>query len=329
MSLYGDTDDRWKDDQYYSRRIIPQNVVSNLLQLEEMIIDVSPDDKRWNSNVKDIVEEVCQLDRLNNIQIYLLEVFLNDLWNTLSSRNLSGMHFKFTVDSHMKRTISRVPLDVAAKIGGQERYLKYVNGEDLPTEIQNVLNHATTLFLDRHSTATSLSEFRMTATSFSEFKMGSMRNLKFCVLEECDEIQTVIDSDAYRVFESLEYLNLHYMKNLRSIWKRQSQFSFLSCLKVLALYTCPQLTTIFTLNMVFNLYNLEEIVVEDCPKIESIVVTHNPNATQPMMGFLKLKKISLHYMPRLVSISYGSIVPPKLEWMILYDCPALPRGSSE
>ena len=328
MSFYGDTDDRWKDDQYYSSRIIPQNVMCNLLQLEELIIDVSPDDKRWNSNVKDIVEEVCQLDRLNTLQIYLPEVLLlNVLWknasSSSSSANISGMHFRFTVGSHMKRIISRVPLDVAAKFGEQERYLKYVNGEYFQIEIEKILEEATALFLDRHSTATSL----------SEFGLGTMKNLKCCILAECDEIQAIVDADfnRYLSLELLEYLNVYYMKNLKSMWKGKFQRGALSCLKVLVLYTCPQLTTIFTSNMIFSLRNLEELVVEDCPKIESLIVIHNPNSAKSMlklpmlkkMSLPKLKKLSLHYLPRLVSIFDGLIIPPKLEWMSLYDCPNL------
>ena len=83
----------------------------------------------------------------------------------------------------------------------------------------------------------------------------------------------------------------------------------------------------------FNLCNLEEFVVEDCPEIESIVVTHDPTATQPMLwkGYLfpKLKKISLHYMPKLVSISNGLLISPKLEWISFYDCPSLKTLSTE
>lgn len=75
---------------------------------------------------------------------------MNHLWNASSSANISGMHFKFTVGSHMKRIISQVPLDVAAEFRVQERCLKYVNGKSIPTEIQDVPKHATALFLDRH-----------------------------------------------------------------------------------------------------------------------------------------------------------------------------------
>ncbi|CBI29652.3 unnamed protein product, partial [Vitis vinifera] len=191
---------------------------------------------------------------------------------------------------------------------------------------QNGYSLATALFLDRH----------LTATSLSEFGIKNMGNLKFCVLGECDEIQTIIDAYDGRdvVLGSLEYLNLHYMKNLRSIWKGPLILGSLSHLKALVWYTCPQLTTIFTLNLFPKLYELEELVVDDCPKIESIVVTPDPTATEPMLWrarylFPKLRKISLHYMPKLVSISNGLRISPILEWMSFYDCPSLKTLSPE
>ena len=41
--------------------MIPENVISNLCQLEELSIDVNPDDKRWKATVQDVVKEVCKL----------------------------------------------------------------------------------------------------------------------------------------------------------------------------------------------------------------------------------------------------------------------------
>ena len=76
------------------------------------------------------------------------------------------------------------------------------------------------------------------------------------------------------VLGSLEHLNIYYMRNLRSIWEGSFVCVSLSSLKVVALYSCPQLTTIFPLNLLKNLCNLEELVVEDCPEINSIV-THD------------------------------------------------------
>ncbi|XP_034701968.1 probable disease resistance protein At4g27220 [Vitis riparia] len=183
MSFCGDNDNR-KDNQY-SNRIIPQGVKSNLFHLKELIIDVNPNDKRWNANVEEIVEEVCNLDRLEALQLYFPEVLLLNNLMDGSSINLPGMHFRFTVGSHLKPIISRLPLEAIAKFEEEERCLKYVNGKGVPTKIEEVLELATALFLDRHSTATSL----------SEFGIENMRNLKVCVLGECDEIQTITDAD--------------------------------------------------------------------------------------------------------------------------------------
>ena len=100
-----------------------------------------------------------------------------------------------------------------------------------------------------------------------------------------------------------------------------------------AVYMPPILTTIFTFNQALNLRNLEVLVVEDCPEIESMVVIRDPNGNEPMLWrrylFPKLKRISLHYMPKLVSISNGLRISSILEWMSLYDCPSLKTLSTE
>ena len=53
-----------------------------------------------------------------------------------------------------------------------------MNGVGIPAEIKEVLHHAAVFFLDRH----------LTATSLSEFGFKNMKNLKFCVLQECNDI---------------------------------------------------------------------------------------------------------------------------------------------
>ena len=316
VSFYGYNNSSRKN--HHSDRVIPQNVISSLLQLEELSIDVNPNDERWDVTVKDIIEEVCSLNRLDSVKLYMPEiVLLNDLRNESSQINLSCMQFRFTVGSHMKRIISRVPPEPAAKFEEQESCLKYVNGKGVPNEIKEILQHATAFFLDRH----------LTVTSLSEFGIENMKNLKFCILGECNEIQTIgdVDDDKVVVLGSLEYLNLYYMKNLRSIWTGPYGCGFLYSLKALELCSCPQLTTIFTLELVKNLKNLEELVVEDCPEINTIVTYEVPAAdVRPWTMYLpKLKKISLHYMPKLVSISGGLWIAPSLEWLSFYDCPSL------
>ena len=304
----------------HSNTIIPQNVISNLLQLKQLSIDVNPEDERWNAALKYIVKEVCCLKRLLFLKLHLPEVLLlNDLWDVASSLYLSCMRFRFIVGRHQKRIISRLSHESAIRFEEQETCLKYLNGEGIPTGIKVVLQHATALFLDRH----------LTVTSLSEFGIENMKNLKFCVLSECDEIQTILDADNDRngEFPSLAYLELHYMKNLRSIWKGQSsQMPSLSNLKVLALHTCPKLDTIFTFSLLIELNSLEELVVEDCPEINSIVTQEvlAEGVGPPQEWYLpKLKKLSLHYMPKLASISGALAIAPELEWLSFYDCPNL------
>ncbi|KAL6329140.1 hypothetical protein AAG906_007686 [Vitis piasezkii] len=284
-----------------SDRIIPQNVISRLLQLEELTIDMSSEDERWNVTIKDIVEEVCCLNRLHFLKLHLPEVLLlNDLRNESSLINLSWMHFRFIVGNHLKRIISRLPHESTIKFEEQESCLKYVNGKDIPIEIKEVLQHATAFFLDRH----------LDATSLSKFGIENMKNLKCCVLQECNEIETI-------------YLSLHYMKNLRSIWKGPlSGWDPLEFLKVLALYSCPNLTNIFTLDLVAWLDNLEELVVEDCPEINTIMLPADQQNWRERY-LPNLKKISLHYLPKLVSIFGNVPIAPSLEWLSFYDCPSL------
>ncbi|RVW73877.1 Disease resistance protein RPS2 [Vitis vinifera] len=212
VSFYPQANDNRKNNP--SNRIIPQNVISSLLQLEELSIDVNPEDERWNETIKDIVEE---------------------------------------------RIISRLPHESAIKFEEQESCLKYVNGKDIPIEIKG----------------------------------------------ECNEIETIVDADdpvEDIVLESLEYLSLHYMKNLRSIWKgplpsRMGILHFLPTVR-------------------------EELVVEDCPEINSIMLPADQQNWRRRY-VPNLKKISLHYLPKLVSIFGNTPFAPSWEWLSFYDCPSL------
>jgi disease resistance protein RPS2 len=75
--------------------------------------------------------------------------------------------------------------------------------------------------------------------------------------------------------------------------------------------------------MLDNLYNLEELTVEDCPSIKSLVSCEISGEHKTSDFLPNLKKISLHYMPGLISISSGLHIAPKLEWLSFYNCPNL------
>ncbi|KAF3963234.1 hypothetical protein CMV_012361 [Castanea mollissima] len=298
------------------------------IQVEELNIVVNPDDERWDVCAEDIVTEVCTLTRLETLKFYFPRVEL--LRHFHCNRPLLS-HFRFTVGRHVKRIMSRVPHDVEFELERWERCLRYINGVGVPRDIKNVLQHVTAFFLDRH----------VTVKKLSDFGTRNMKQLKCCVVGECNEVQVIIDAqDAYGedgisevvseaydaekiVLGSLEYLYIYYMKSLRSIWEGSVQKNSLFLLKSLTLRTCPQLTTIFTQGLLANLCNLEEIKVEDCPSIKSIVSCEISAEHRSSYLLPNLKKIALHYMPGLISISSGLQIAPKLEWLSFYNCPNL------
>ena len=158
-----------------------------------------------------------------------------------------------------------------------------------------------------------------------------MVQLKFCLLVECNEFQTIIDRDSEYwwgvdrkpVFGRLQYLGIHYMKNLRSIWKGQIDKGCLSNLRYLALHTCPNLITIFTPNLLGNLIKLEALTVEDYFKVKSLVSEEASDFKSTGYVLQNLKKMSLLDLPELVTISGGLSIGPVLESLIVYNCPKL------
>ncbi|KAI8025903.1 Disease resistance protein RPS2 [Camellia lanceoleosa] len=248
-------------------------------------------------------------------------------------------HFRFIVGPQVERFLSRLPREVEEEFNNlekSEKGLKYVNGEGIPIEIIEVLKHANAFSLEHHWTVNSL----------SEFGLQNMDKLKFCFSVECNELWTIIDAKQFyqegdcegddsneseqcsyfneekMVLGSLQYLSIHYMKNMESICQGSVGKGCLSNLKFLALHTCLSLTTIFTVGMLRNLANLEELIVEDCTKISSLVDLKYSDSKYGQ--FLpNLKKILLLELPKLVSISNGLCIAPKLERMVIFFCPKL------
>ncbi|XP_017973861.1 PREDICTED: disease resistance protein At4g27190 isoform X2 [Theobroma cacao] len=316
-----------KKKSKYSNIVIHPETISNLSQLTELSIDVNPTDKRWDDSVEAVVKEVCNSETLTTLSLYLPKFELLDSISSLYP-SLSG--FRFIVGHHKRRIISRVPHEVEAEFRNWDKCLKFVNGENIPIEIKGVLKYSTSFFLDHHATATNL----------SEFGIENMKRLKFCLLVDCNKMETIIDGERHydgneddpaesdpspveNVLESLEYLSIYYMENLESIWRGPYRYGCMSKLKFLALHTCPQLINIFSHTLLGNFVNLEEFILEDCPLV-TCLVSHA--SVKPMMAdkFLpSLKRLLLLYLPELVSISNGLQIAPKLETIGFYNCPKL------
>ncbi|KAF7129796.1 hypothetical protein RHSIM_Rhsim10G0148700 [Rhododendron simsii] len=321
---------------YVNQTVIPRRVLSNLSRLIELIIDVTPFGEWWDVEVEAIVDDLCSLKELRTLQLYLPTV---EPLEELTLRFPGLANFRFTIGRHEEHFISRLPNDVKEEFDNREKLekgLKYLNGNHIPNGVTEVLKHANAFFLQRHWTAKSLSEFGHT----------NMTEVKFCLVMECNEFRTIIDSEQFNqgkdgkgesedfeyfdeaiVLGSLERLIIRYMKNMESIWKGPVGIGSLSNLKSLALHTCPNLTTLFTVDMLINLTNLEELVVEDCPNIDNLVSLKSSDSV-PGLFLPSLKKISLLELPKLVSISSGLRIAPNLERMVIFYCPKLEKLST-
>ncbi|KAF2320109.1 hypothetical protein GH714_023749 [Hevea brasiliensis] len=289
------------------KTVIPVGVIPNLSKLENLYIDVSPEDDRWKASVGRVVLEVCTLTTLDTLQFYFptVELLSHFNWDTMpTSPPLS--HFKFTVGDHTNRIIGQLPRDAEVELGRYDKCLKYVNGKGAPEEIKKVLRHASAFFLDRN----------MTVEKLSEFEITNMKQLKCCVIGECDKLQAIIDGDQMVTnasgglevgFKSLEYLYIYCARSLRSIWEGQLDYSGFKVLKYLVLYMCPQLTTIFTPGSLANLSSLEELTVDDCSRVTSLVSGSDcENEIKHVLP--ALKKISLRFLAELDNISDVEIV---------------------
>jgi len=303
---------------------VPRNVISALSRLKELKISVNPDDKQWYELMAEdiIVTEVCNLN-LKTLHLFfpstdLLKHFIlkSKIWEHPSEL----LHFRFTVGHHVKRIMPRLPREAELELEKWDRCLKYTNGVTVPSEIKEVLQYSTAFFLERHESVKKL----------SDFGIGNMKKLKCCVVGECNEVEVITDGadarDREDVFGLLRYLCIYYMKNLRSIWRGPSRPWSLHFLKYLTLRTCPRLTTIFTKGIIDNLRNLEELTVDDCPSITTIVSCETSAELKTSHHFLPdLKRMSLHYVPELISISSGLKIAPSLEWLSFYNCPKLKK----
>ncbi|KAM7478745.1 hypothetical protein LguiA_026958 [Lonicera macranthoides] len=336
FSLYKFADRHIEIINGIERSIISRETVSKLSSLKELSINVDPECDWWDAEVEAIISDLGKLGNLETLKLYfptveLLDKFLQprcakrlqwDVVMPLIYPTLSN--FSFIVGRHNDHIMSSIPRELQDEFVKLKKCLKYVNGKgDMDAIIANALEHVEALFLDRHWTIQRL----------SIFDMEKMDKLKFCLIVECNEMNTILGGstlyqglvktgDGGPIFGSLHYLGIHYMKNLRSIWRGPIIDGSLSSLKILAIHTCPVLRTIFNLRLLDNLVFLQELIVEDCPKVRSLV-TRESSLLQHKDFLPRLKKISLLHLPELHNISSGVWIAPRLEKMVIYDCPKL------
>ncbi|GKB81724.1 putative cysteamine dioxygenase [Tanacetum coccineum] len=303
---------------------VPRMMISELKKLKELCISVCQEAQWWEKEIKEIQDEICHLENLEFLKWYLptdmtLKQFLDIQINRKPAYETLS-NFTFTIGQHAQLT-SCLPRDLEKKFAEFEKCLKWINAEGNIYDISKIMTRAKALFLSRHWTIVNLSAF-------------DMSKLKYCLLAECNEMETlvktddlskIVESNNKSGLESLEYLSIHYMEKLKSIWEGPIGKDSLSRLRILALHTCLELTTIFTPRTAQNLSCLVELTVEECPKVRSLIsIPYSEHG--PL--FPSLERIFLIDLPELDHIFGGGlIVLEKLESLMIYNCVKLRRLS--
>ncbi|KAK6945527.1 Leucine-rich repeat [Dillenia turbinata] len=303
-----------------SDRIIPCGVIANLALLEELSINVNPEDARWSSSVETILQEICCLTRLSALKLYFpcFNLF-NRHWmaGALAAFRTAKSFFRFTVGFHVNCVFSRLPADVKSEFERADRCFRLVNSEFILQDFFSLVQHLDVFYLDCHLTARSLSQFFVVHEWL----------LKSCIISGCSELQTIIDGhEAYEgMLSSLECLSVYHVKKLRSVWDGPSERNVLTYLTSLTLCSCPKLTILFRLEILQNLYHLEEMIIKDCPLITSLVAIDDQKNRFSNLSrlLLKLRKLHLRFLPELVSTFHGMDIAKYLKQISIYNCPKL------
>ncbi|TYG99133.1 hypothetical protein ES288_A10G171300v1 [Gossypium darwinii] len=307
VSLYGSSTysehDKW-----------PTPFLSRLEALETLRISVYPGDIWWQKSVEFIIKEVSKLKNLTSLSFYFpqvkfLELFLQE---SISWKEERLTEFKLIVGHDVKFNAPRVPptvkLNYSSVLG---QCLRFVNSEEIPDAVLQVLARCTAFYLDH----------QLNITSLSEFGNGTINKLKYCIISECPWLGTVVESEegTEAVFPCLEHLSIHYCWRLACIWEGVVPKGSFAALRSLSLCTCPELTYVFKSSMLLFFSNLEELKVDDCEAIEKIISDDEISEAR----CISLKSLKLHYLPELVHIGEAPQAKVLFEYIEVYDCPQL------
>ncbi|KAL7212480.1 hypothetical protein ACSBR2_015217 [Camellia fascicularis] len=321
VSFYGADDSSEYDNLppvLISSKIIPQ-----LHSLQTLSIVVHPVDWRWKNNARAITPDVSSLNELTDLQFYIPEVELLQLFTEKSLSWKAGRlgKFKLVIGQDIKRIVSRVPDDIESAYDKHDQCLRFVNGDGIPKEVVRVLQCVTAFYLDHHCVIKNLSEFEIT----------NFKELKFCVVRECPKIVEIIGNRGRTdsILPCLEHLSMHYLPELKNIWEGPLPQGSLGRLKVLSVHTCPKLEFVLKWSMLHFLSNMEELIIEDCYSVKVIIEMDEQSVDNngAIIVLPRLNKMKLHYLPQLVSIwNVPNRVWPMSKLMPdFYGCPKLKK----
>ncbi|KAL3506836.1 hypothetical protein ACH5RR_032218 [Cinchona calisaya] len=296
-------------------KIIPSNLISELHRLEELTIIIDPREQCWNHTMRSVVDEIIRLESLTFLFLYfpdtsILTSFTNNSrsWNNNRIRWQANSFRAFRIIVGSKGRSEKIGL--YSSRGRAERHLIFSADENVCCQaIQKVLRQSSAFELIGNQAIQNL----------SDIDVKCMESLEVCVIEDCDQICSIImgiSDKEKNAFPFLEKLHLVNLKSLSCIWDGSAGPKSFSNLTILTVHQCHKMTKLFSCGVVENLIKLRHVTIQNCSGVEEVIETDEAltEVAQNLTGFLpKLEILELADLPRLVSICKNE----SLDWRSL------------
>ncbi|XVF65764.1 hypothetical protein PTKIN_Ptkin09bG0276300 [Pterospermum kingtungense] len=294
--------------------IIPSGIIKNLSKLEELSIDVDPNIRSWIENADEIAKEITELTKLTHLHFYFphIEIFGHFVLNS-RSRNVNGETREFkgfrSFNMFVGEQGNSSASDFNALVCSSVKHLKFSARHGFPeAEVSKILKQTKSFELVGHKTARSLTD---------KLPADTLQELEACIVEECDAMQSIVDGNENItggvVFQCLEKLHIKNLRTLVSIWNGTIPFESFRALTTLTLKECESIKMVFSLEMVQQLSELQNLQVEDCAKIEKIIGTNVGSTVDESLVLPRLKNFQLCGLTSLSRICDASVQWPSLE----------------
>ncbi|XP_030957678.1 uncharacterized protein LOC115979758 [Quercus lobata] len=268
-------------------KVIPPNVLSCLIQLEELYVGNSF--TQWDveelNNERASLAELKHLSRLTTLEVHIpdanmlpkdllfeklqrYKIFVGDVWDwTDKHENSRALKLKLSTSFHLERGIKML------------------------------LNGIENLWLD---------ELKGVKSVIYELDMTGFQQLKHLHVQNNVEIKYIINSTGMVisdvVFPVLEKLSLKNMINLEEICHGQIPLASFRNLSIMKVKHCEKLKFIFPSTIAKGLPQLLKLVIQECSIMGAIIIKEEGEIEdRDMILFPQLRHLELHQLPKLVS----------------------------
>ncbi|XP_059429133.1 uncharacterized protein LOC132162940 [Corylus avellana] len=270
----------------FKLEVIPPNVLSSLVELEELYMGNSPvqweseglNSKRNNASLA----ELKHLSQLTTLEIHIIDV--RNLPKDLLFERLKG--YAISVGDHVWDSSNKREASKILKLKLNTSFQSEVG-------IKLLLKRTEALYLD---------ELRDVKSLLNQLGREGFQQLKHLHIQNNPEIQYIINLRIPVVaFPALETFLLKNMMSLEEIYHGQLPLTSFHNLRIVKVEHCDKLKFLFSSSMARGLSHLEELEVRECRIMGAIVIEEEGKIEDNDTSlFPKLRHLALEHLPKLM-----------------------------